>query len=161
MDQRKTEVSRDLDSYISQRRKSEGWGWFGKQEESKGRLNVKMGQGQEQESVVTQPESITQDPVVEDQSQSMQNEYKETAEKKSFFHKVFGGLKRHPTSQGVEKVEEIVVHEESGDVQDLQELARIALRVMKRLPPEDLAEYKSSEDFERMKDLLRKHKIIK
>lgn|SRR3989338_1434357 len=159
MDQRKTEVSRDLDSYIAQRRKGEGWGWFGKQEESKGRLNVKMEPGQEQESVVTQQESVVQEPVVEEQS--LQKEYKETSEKRSFFHKVFSGLKRHPSHQNMEKAEDTIIQEETGNVQDLQELARIALRVMKKLPPEELTEYKSSEDFERMKELLRKHKIIK
>ncbi len=161
MDERRTEVSRELDSYLSQRKSGGGWKeWFSSSDEQpQGRLNIKGSQMAQQ----------VQEPVVQEQEpQAVQisekqdsKEYKEASQKRTFLHKIFGGLRKNPSAEEAAKVEEIVVGQETEVVQDIQELARITLRVLKHLPDEELAEYKSSEDFDRMKDLLRKHKIIK
>ncbi|MBI4139561.1 hypothetical protein HY483_01220 [Candidatus Woesearchaeota archaeon] len=163
MDERRTEVSRELDSYLSQRKSGGGWkGWFStSNEQPQGRLNIKGSQmvQQVQEAVVQQTEQEPQAVQLSETQESQ--EYKEASQKKTFLHKIFGGLRKNPSKEEAEKVEDMVVKQETDAAQDIQELARITLRVLKHLPDEELAEYKSSEDFDRMKDLLRKHKIIK
>jgi hypothetical protein len=44
---------------------------------------------------------------------------------------------------------------------DMKELCRITLDLAKQLPPAELKGFKESADFMKMKDILRKHKVIK
>ena len=44
---------------------------------------------------------------------------------------------------------------------DMKEVARITLRVIKMLPPEQLDSFKRNPDFDRLKEILRKHSLIK
>jgi hypothetical protein len=58
-----------------------------------------------------------------------------------------------------EEVQKILVKDEV--VQDTKEIAKIALAAIKHLPPEELALFKSSPEFSRLKELLKKHQLIK
>lgn len=44
---------------------------------------------------------------------------------------------------------------------DMKEVAKIALNIIKMLPPEKIITFKSSEQFSKLKDILSKHKLIK
>lgn len=44
---------------------------------------------------------------------------------------------------------------------DMKEVAKIALSMIKQLPDEQLKAFKNSPDFERLKTLLKKHELIK
>jgi len=44
---------------------------------------------------------------------------------------------------------------------DLKDIAKIALDALKQLPPQELENFKKSEDFFRFKELLQKHQLIK
>lgn len=44
---------------------------------------------------------------------------------------------------------------------DMKELCRIMLDMAKKLPDDELKEFKSSDDFSKMKGILRKHQVIK
>jgi hypothetical protein len=58
-----------------------------------------------------------------------------------------------------EEVQQMLVKDEN--MQDMKEIAKIALYVIKQLPPEKMSEFKSGSEFERLKELLRKHQLIK
>jgi len=45
--------------------------------------------------------------------------------------------------------------------EDMKEVARIALTVLRKMPPELVKEFKSTPDYEKFKELLRKHNMIK
>ena len=46
-------------------------------------------------------------------------------------------------------------------ISDMKEVSKIALGVVKQLPDEQLREFKQSEDFEKLKTILKKHELIK
>ncbi|MEK6874405.1 MAG: hypothetical protein AABX52_01500 [Nanoarchaeota archaeon] len=45
--------------------------------------------------------------------------------------------------------------------EDMREVTKIFLKTLERLPPEELGRFKRSEDFDRLKILLKKHSVIK
>ena len=66
-----------------------------------------------------------------------------------------------------EKKEQVVAKFKSKDVSaidhsaDIKEVAKIALRVIRRLPDEELKRFKESAEFEQLKEILRKHELIR
>ena len=58
-----------------------------------------------------------------------------------------------------QKIKELVVKEET--LQDLKEVSKIALKAIKQLPQETLAEFKQSPDFQTLKEILKKRNLIK
>ena len=46
-------------------------------------------------------------------------------------------------------------------VSDMKEISKIALGMIKQLPDEQLREFKESPDFEKLKNILKKHELIK
>lgn len=64
-----------------------------------------------------------------------------------------------PANVPAEDVQQMLVKDEN--MQDMKEIAKIALYVIKQLPEDKLAEFKSGNEFERLKELLRKHQLIK
>ncbi len=46
-------------------------------------------------------------------------------------------------------------------VQDTKEIAKIALAAIKQLPPEQMSAFKQGPEFARLKELLKKHQLIK
>jgi len=85
--------------------------------------------------------------------------------KKGVFTKVLESLglvtveEKAPEHIAAEEVQQMLVKDEV--TQDTKEIARIALQVIKQLPPEQLASFKSGPEFARLKELLKKHQLIK
>ncbi len=88
----------------------------------------------------------------------------ETEPEKGFVTKMLESLglvggKKPADQLPQEQVQQMLAKDELG--QDMKEIAKIALFVTKQLPPEKLSDFKSSPEFERLKELLRKHQLIK
>ncbi len=58
-----------------------------------------------------------------------------------------------------EQVQQMLVKDEVN--QDMKEIAKIALLVIKQLPADQMGAFKSSPEFARLKELLKKHQLIK
>ena len=160
MDERRQDVSRELDSYLQQRKKSDGsWmgGLFGSSKKPELSNNVSVYEAPE--AGAEKVETIAPDTTMTDSA--IAGEYEDVMEHKSFFHSMLGKFRKQPTVEAQVAMEEVFVADEGQIIKDIQELSRITLRVLKQLPPEELAEYKVSEDFTTMKEILRKHKVIK
>ncbi len=83
---------------------------------------------------------------------------------KSFFTKIFETLGLVNVEQKTEeipqeKLQQILAKDEI--TQDMKEIAKIALLIIKQLPPEQLSTFKASPEFEKLKELLKKHQLIK
>ncbi len=88
----------------------------------------------------------------------------EIVEKKGTFTKILESLglvgkEKSATNVPAEEVQQMLVKDEV--TQDMKEIAKIALLVIKKLPPEQMSDFKASTEFERLKELLRKHQLIK
>lgn len=70
----------------------------------------------------------------------------------------FGGSKEEEPQEKPALVEENNNEELK---QDLKEISRISFGMMQKLPKEELAKFKSSEEFIKFREILTKHKIIK
>jgi len=89
----------------------------------------------------------------------MDKEY-ETTKKgwvSSFVDKLFGS-EAEITKGDVENQLEPSADETT---EDLKEISRISLHVMRQMPSEAISEFKTTPDYEKFKDILRKHKLIK
>src|SRR3989344_4786316 len=63
-----------------------------------------------------------------------------------------------------EKKDSVVAHFSShstAPTEDMKEVAKIALGVIRQLPDEELRKFKQSSDFEKLKEILKKHELIK
>ncbi len=69
------------------------------------------------------------------------------------------GGKKTAEQLSQEQVQQMLAKDELS--KDMKEIAKIALHVTKQLPPEKLSEFKASPEFERLRELLRKHQLIK
>lgn len=161
MDERKQAVSKELDSYLSERKKGENsWSsWFGGKTGAKPSLSGNVSVYEAPEAGAEKIETIAPDTTKMDSA--LAGEYADGQEHKSFFHTMLGKFRKQPTVEAQASIEAAFIADEGAIIHDIQELSRITLRVLKQLPPEELAEYKVSEDFATMKDILRKHKVIK
>lgn len=89
----------------------------------------------------------------------------EAQPQKGFFTKLLESLGLVTTEENqaeevpAEQVQQMLAKDDLA--QDTKEIAKIALAVVKRLPPEQLATFKASPEFSRLKELLRKHQLIK
>ncbi len=134
MDERRRQLRRDMDSYLSQRRKSD-WSFF------KPTLHptVRPYKNKEADTVVS--EMIDEQP------------------KKGWFSgmvdKLFGA------EEAPEDVSEVQSQVSSTDATDLKEIARISIIVMKQLPGDAIHDFKQTPDYDKFKDILRKHQLIK
>lgn len=70
----------------------------------------------------------------------------------------FGGSKEEEPQE-----KPVLVEENNNEElkQDLKEISRISFGMMQKLPKEELAKFKSSEEFIKFREILTKHKIIK
>lgn len=71
-------------------------------------------------------------------------------EKKSLFSKVFHKEHKEPEYEHSDET-----------IEDMKEIAKIALIAIKQLPDETLSTFKKGRDFEKLKDILKKYKLIK
>jgi hypothetical protein len=86
--------------------------------------------------------------------------------KKGVFTRMLEGLglvsaekEEKPADIPAEEVRQMLVKDDI--TQDTKEIAKIALAAIKHLPPEQLTAFKSGPEFARLKELLKKHSLIK
>jgi hypothetical protein len=153
-DVRQKEISRDLDSYISSKRKGSGlFGMFSKREDEvvSTHPGVKPYDDAPAAETVVEAAPPESAPV---EAQEMTNEDAPVAEKKGWFSKFF-------SSDDPEQGQETMVSAPPADDADLREVARISLAFMRMTDPAALAQIKASQDFEKFKEILRRRNIIK
>lgn len=87
------------------------------------------------------------------QKMEYDQDIKEVVEEKrgGFFSKLFGSSK-------IEEMPEIKV---DASAEDLKEIAKITLKALKMLPPEQITAFKNTEDYSKLKEILKKHNMIK
>ena len=106
-------------------------------------------------------------PKLEGKDTILEEEYEE--EKRTILQKISDWLRPSPKEVHLEdkekeEFEEQKIKEMVGKemvMQDLKATAKIALYVIKQLPPEQLHEFKNSSDFAELKTILKKHSLIK
>ncbi len=127
-----------MDSYLSQRRKSD-WGFFSKPVLHP-TVHPYKNKEMKEESTVESSES--------------------TEQKKGWLSGMVDKLFGEAADEDVpaEAVSQVTSTDASAD---LKELARISLAVMKKMPGDLVHEFKQSADYDRFKELLRKHQLIK
>jgi hypothetical protein len=139
MEERRKQLKRDMDSYLTQRRKSDGWGFFTKKPEHQLHPTIHTYKKEEPAMPDTAPEAKS---------------------KKGWFSsavdKMFGA-EDVAEDAPLEQVQSQVADASA----DLKELARISLGVMKRMPGDMISEFKQTPDYDAFKDILRRHKLIK
>lgn len=147
------EFEKELEQYIAQRRKSKPF-------KLPKLFNLKKAKKMEPElppEIQKYEEGTPAEPV--------EIPGEEAAQKKSLFSRVLEaigltkGEKAREEQIPPEEVQKMLAQEEHA--QDMKEIAKIALSAIKQLPPEQLAQFKSSPEFARLKDLLRKYQLIK
>jgi len=150
------EFERELEQYIAQRRKAKGFprlfGGFKPKKKMEPELPPEV-QKYDETTPAEQPETLPGD--------------EEYPEKKGFFTKILEGMglvsvegaSEKPKDVPAEEVQHMLVKDEVS--QDFKEVAKIALSVVKQLPPDQLTGFKSSQEFARLKELLKKHQLIK
>jgi hypothetical protein len=150
------EFERELEDYIAQRRKA------------KIKFPKLFGSTKKKKMPELPPEIQKYDETTPAESpEVMPGEEPEYPEKKGLFTKVLESLglvsaeekKQQPADVPAEEVQHMLVQDEKH--QDMKEVAKIALAVIKQLPPDELATFKSSPEFSRLKELLKKHQLIK
>jgi hypothetical protein len=89
----------------------------------------------------------------------------EEQSRKGFFTRFLEGIglvtvdQQQPEQIPTEEVQQMLAKDDL--TQDTKEIARIALQVIKQLPPDQLSTFKASPEFDRLKELLKKHQLIK
>ncbi len=155
------EFDRELEQYLAQRRKAKTklpsiFDWFKKPKK-------KMSEPAMPPEVHKYDETTPAEQPVETLTEEQPEE--PIAQQKGVFTKLLEGMglvtieEKKPDSMPEEEVQKMLADDDI--TQDTKEIAKIALSVIKRLPPEQLAEYKSSPEFGRLKELLKKHQLIK
>jgi hypothetical protein len=140
-DSRHKEIGKDLDHYISQRKGGTLFSWFSKKDAAA------------QEPIAETSPAAAPDEVVSAQtSEAMPGETTEAAPKKGFFTKWFHGAEPEPVEQ---QPAEPAVDE------DLREVARITLGFIKMADDEARSRIRSSPDFEKFKEILKRRQVIK
>ncbi|MBI4151106.1 hypothetical protein HY492_03195 [Candidatus Woesearchaeota archaeon] len=138
MDERRRQLRRDMDSYLSQRRKSD-WSFF------KPALHP---------TVHPYKNSKEAEP--------MASEVIDEQPKKGWISgmvdKLFGA-EDVPEDVSEEAVQSQVSSTDA--TADLKEVARISLAVMKRMDGDAIHEFKQTPDYDKFKEILRKHQLIK
>ncbi len=146
MTSKKDAFNRDLKDYLSSRKRSSSFG-----EILKFKSKPKM-------------EHVTEAGHSEDEtvSEFIEEEYEQ---KKGFFKRLFSDIfKDTKKKDSFEEAEEDKVKqtlEKEEVLKDMKELARISLSVIKQLPPEIIHDFRNSEDFSKLKEILKKHGLIK
>lgn len=130
--------------------------------------------GDEEEKKAEKKENkkVDEVPAIETIEEAPKTEVEEyEAETKPFWHSVLEkvGLKPSKAAQKEEailaekgeeeKIKEMV--EKEFMLKDIRDLAKMTLFVIKQLPPERMEQFKQSSDFNDLKELLKKYKLIK
>jgi hypothetical protein len=146
-DERRRQLRREMDSYMSQRSKSESWGLF------KGKPEPAL-------HPTVHPYK-KEGPKVEQAPTQMEAEYDQS--KKGWFSGFMGKLFGEEAASDVpaDHVQSSIGPSHAETTNDLKEIARISLHVMKQMPGDAIRDFKTTADYEKFKDILRKHKLIR
>lgn len=135
MDDRNKQLHRDMDSYLS-RRKRDSWS---------GHV------GQPVLHPIVHP--YKKEEPMEQAKSPMEQEYEKKGWFSGFMNKLFG--------EDTETTETVSTVTTTDTSTDLKELARISISVMKKMPGDLVREFKESPDYEAFKSILRKHNLGK
>jgi hypothetical protein len=103
-----------------------------------------------------QPETlVVEDDELEEDEQEM-NDEPETKSSPSFIGKIFGGNRKKQDEE-----QQMLLQQQQQDIDDMKETIKILHTWLEKLPPEKIAEFKRSPDFEKYKAGLRKLGLIK
>jgi len=134
----KDEISRDLDDYLRARKKS-----------SLSITNL-LDNINERIKKIRAPKPKVEIP----QEVEVYDEPVPKEEKKPFYQKFFG--------KGSTEEELIRARMQAQDaIDDIKEISKISLKMIKELPDEHLRKFKESPEFEKLKSILKKHELIK
>lgn len=154
----RAEFERELEDYIAQRRRAKIKfpSIFGKAKPKK-----KMQEAQLPPEIQKYDEATPAEP-----TETMPGEeVLEEGPKKGFVTKMLETLglvtveEKKPEEIPQEEVQKMLAQDDV--VQDTKEIAKIALAAIKQLPPEQMSTFKQSTEFARLKELLKKHQLIK
>ncbi len=138
----KSDFDRELDDYISSRKSSGFTGRFTQTD----RIVEK---NEELEDSVPISE-VYNDELPTNNGHELENEEK----KPRGIRKWFGFLSSNETDEEVPKVD-------NSAIEDMKEIAKISLSIIKLLPLEKIITFKNSDEFSKLKTILSKHKLIK
>ena len=136
MDERAKQLHRDMNSYLSQRKK-DSW-------------------SEKKEKPILHPivHPYKKEEPMEQAKSPMEQEYEKKGWFSGFMSKLFG--------EEAQPADEAAPAAPANDaVADLKEVARISLQVMKKMPADLVREFKESPDYEKFKAILRKHNLAK
>jgi len=142
---RQREISRELDDYIASKRKG---GWFGMFSKSEMRDDA------HNDTDTPMPEAAPVTLVDEQASSTVDGADEPATQKRGWFSRMFGGGEDVAAASEVDS--DVSVHDD-----DLREIARITLAFLRMTDDAALTRIKSSSDFEKFKDILRRRQIIK
>lgn len=150
------EFARDLDAYISQRRKLSSPSFWSKLFVSKPKAVKSVESNASVPLVVAQPVEVS----VSSDDGAVASDY--DVEKKSAFSKVWGWVVNSPPEKHdaapLETSSALVENELVGD---MRTLAKISIATFRKLPAHKIREFKQSNDFLEFKGILRKHGLSK
>lgn len=152
------EFEKELDNYIAQRRKAKikFSGIFSPFKSKKKMPETALPPEIQKYDATSPAEPAVSIPGEEDDYQP----------RKGVFTRMLEGLglvsaekEEKPVDIPAEEVQHMLVKDDI--TQDTKEIAKIALAAIKHLPPEELTAFKSGPEFARLKELLKKHSLIK
>lgn len=159
----KNEFDKELGTYLSRRKKAEvpdilKWikGLIPKPTPPPVQVSIPAEiQTYEEEKLVPKPESKKE--VLKEYNQNKKNVLSFILDKLN----KLGWFKKTPISEEEQesKIKDIVAKEMMQ--KDLREISKIALMAIKKLPEEDMKEFKDSAEFDSLKKILKKHDLIK
>lgn len=145
------EFEKDLEKYLAHKRKKK---WVFPNIFQKLKPKKKMTETQLPPEVQKYEEGTPAEPL----------ELPEEGPSKGFFTNILEkigivSVEKKEDSVPAEEVQQMLAKDDLN--QDMKEIAKIALTAIKQLPPEQMAQFKSSPEFARLKELLKKHQLIK
>jgi hypothetical protein len=132
----KFEFNRDLEEYISEKKKSRVL------------HNIMQSIKMESSKIKLNPSLETYDAPAPQQISSQNEEQKP---KKGFLARLFSPEEEEPN----------MAEQLNAMRSDMKQLAKITLDVIKKMPPQEVVAFKQSDDFAVLKELLKKHSLIK
>jgi len=82
------------------------------------------------------------------------DEKKEEPPKESMIAKIF---KREPAGEEIQRTK----MEAEDAIADMKEISKVVLNMIRHLPDDQIKKFKQSDDFEKLKTILKKHELIK
>lgn len=116
-----------------------------------------------------EPEQEKPKVIIEEEPERLEEEIQ--GKKPSVWKSILEKIKPKPHKKEPDQKDKMIEQEEEGRIRemvakeimlkDMRDIAKITLYVIKQLPPERLKEFKQSSDWTDLKEILKKHKLIK